>query len=118
MRRTRIRSVSSKRAGVNRERRKLSERLSEERGPWCQVCGPCCTGRAEGMHEMVGRAQGGSLTDERNMLLACNSCNVYIEDFPVIARENGWKCPKWESTVGVGGLVPSWSWRMRHGRAA
>lgn len=117
MRRTRIRQVSKRRAAVNRDRRELSKRLHDERGPWCQVRGPDCTGLAEGLHELVGRAQGGSLVDERNLLLACNRDNTFIEDRPAVARENGWKCPRWDAEPGVGGLVPSGSWQARNGGA-
>lgn len=117
MKRTRIASVSAKRARVNRARRKVSERLYEERGPFCELRTAVCTVSAEACHELVGRAQGGSLTDERNLVLACNRCNGHVEDEPSTAREAGWKCPRAEATVGVGGLVPSYSWRIRHGRA-
>lgn len=116
MKRTSIRQQSAKRAREQRERRKVGERLIQERGPFCELRTPVCTVAAEQMHELVGRAQGGSLVDERGIVLSCSACNTYVEDHPVEAREQGWKCPRWESTTGVGGLVPSLSWRLRHGR--
>lgn len=114
---SRLRPVSAKRARVNRARKQLSGRLMAARGPACELRTPACTGRAEQMHEYVGRAQGGSLVDARGIALCCSRCNTYVEDHPTEARENGWKCPRYEATVGVEGLVPSYSWRLRHGGA-
>lgn len=113
-----MRSVSAKRAKVNRQRRKLGERLHDERGPWCELRTPVCTGLAEQMHEYVGRAQGGSLVDERGIALTCSACNTWVEDNPWEARERGLKCSRWDATVGVGGLVPSFSWRQRNGEGS
>ena len=113
---TRLRAVSAKRRKVMRSRQEISKRLWDERGPWCQMSTPVCTGLAQGLHEIVGRAQGGSEVDDRNLLLAANSCNTWAEDNPARAREMGLKCPRWAAVDGDGGLVPSDEWLRVHGR--
>jgi hypothetical protein len=99
----RIRPQSAKRRKVNKVRRELANDLLDEP---CRIRGPVCTGWAEHFHELVGRAQGGSLTDERNLVPSCDSCNGWIEDNPAVAERNGWKVRSWDAVKGDRGLVP------------
>ena len=91
MKRTPIRAVSKKRQAVNRQRRVLMDHLRETQD-WCSICGE--TGRELNGHELLGRAQGGSVLDLDNIILACNPCNVWVEDNPREAAEQGFKISK------------------------
>lgn len=73
----------------------------------CRIPSPVCTGRADAFHELVGRIQGGSKVDPRNLVPCANTCNTWIEDNPSVAQLKGWKVPAWQATVGHGGLVPA-----------
>lgn len=106
MKRTRLNSISAKRRNVIKERREVVKQMFEDRGPVCELQTPTCAGMADAAHELVGRAQGGSLVDVRNMLLACNPCNGWVEDNPRMARLLGLKVPRWESVDGIGGRIP------------
>lgn len=46
-----------------------------------------CRQRVEGLHERRKRSAGGSLTNPRNLIPACNRCNGWIEDQPRLARD-------------------------------
>lgn len=110
-RNTEIQKVSRrKKSGgyTARERRAIRTRLAE---PWqgtpCWLAIPgLCTGAGEHWHELVGRAQGGSEIDPRNVCWACDACNGGLE-----ARgdryEQGWKVRAHDTVRGDGGLVPA-----------
>lgn len=66
-----------------------------------------CTFYRQGWHELVGRAQGGSKTDPRNLAPACNACNGWCEDNPTVAYRNRWKVRQVDAVVGDRGLVPA-----------
>ena len=111
----RLRPMSAKRRKVNRARRRLTDdRLDEP----CRLRTEVCTGWAESWHELVGRAQGGSLVDLRNLVPACHRCNGWVEDNPGLAWSRGLKVRAFDSTEGEGGRVPAslspicavWAW--------
>lgn len=56
-----------------------------------------CTLMATGVHERKKRSQGGALTDEANLLSACNRCNTWVEDYPRLARILGLTVYSWEN---------------------
>ena len=117
-RRTRIRPQSAKRRREQKTRRQLASPYEIER---CAIDSPVCTGWAEAWHELVGRAQGGSITDPRNLVGCANACNGWVEDNPLEARSRGWKVPSHDAKAGKGGLVPkvlsplSLAYRMEEG---
>ena len=92
--RTRIKPISDKRRLANATRAAM---MLERFGPrefWrCQL-GPIiqtpCYGPVNG-HEVKSRAQGGSITDPDNIMLACNLHNDWAEDHPLRAKELGLK---------------------------
>lgn len=82
-----MRSISTKRAKLNRAR-KLVEQLLFDETPWCARCGR--TVEVHG-HELVGRGVGGDFTKPDVML--CNFCNTWCEDNKDEAIRVGWKKP-------------------------
>lgn len=92
LRRTPIAAVSKKRAKLNRERTEVLRPLREAQ-TWCARCGK--TGLELNGHELLGRAQGGSIVDPENIILLCNPCNVWCEDNPAEAVAQGWKRRRW-----------------------
>jgi len=58
--------------------------------PWCQIKWDShCNGRAEGLHEVLSRGRGGSITDKANGLAACHYCNGAVSDHPAEAEDRG-----------------------------
>jgi hypothetical protein len=102
-RRTRIAARSAKRRLVDAERADLAY---AHLGALCRIPSPVCARDAEHFHELVGRAQGGSLTDPRNLVPCADSCNAWIEDNPQEAYERGWKVRRSDAVQGDRGLVP------------
>lgn len=84
MKRTPIRQVSRKRALEQRERRKV---LTETFGrtPSCVRCGR----PADDAHEVLSRAQGGSITDPENIVPLCRSDHDWVTEHPIEARKEG-----------------------------
>ena len=96
MKRTPLRRQSSKKKAENAARRKLRADLVLQRGPYCEARTPECTGSAHDMHETILRSQGGSATDETNILLVCRSCHTYIHQHPAESYDQGWLRHGWE----------------------
>lgn len=48
-----------------------------------------CRTLAEGLHEILSRGRGGSITDEANVLAACHYCNGAVSDNPAQAEARG-----------------------------
>lgn len=46
----------------------------------------CSGSRIGGLHERRKRSAGGSLTNRQNLIPACNSCNQWVENYPLEAR--------------------------------
>lgn len=98
---SRLRSVSVKRAAVNRGTRAgLNAALKDTVTP-CAVRFDGCTGRATSWHERRKRSAGGSIVDPANLVAACIHCNDAIEDHPTQARAAGWVAregdPDWDA---------------------
>lgn len=85
------RRTSAKRRRTNLVRAALAH---EYLGALCRIRSEVCTRDAENFHELVGRAQGGSLVDRRNLVPACQRCNGWIEDNPKMAVLSRWKVPR------------------------
>jgi hypothetical protein len=50
-----------------------------------------CHRVATTLHELLGRAQGGSITDRDNIRRSCIPHNTWAEDNPTEAESIGWK---------------------------
>jgi hypothetical protein len=90
MKRTRIRPRSDKRHAENVVRREVMMRV-RARDVDCQAKGILpdrCFGPLNG-HELRKAGQGGSRTDEDNILLLCDFHNGWIEDSPISAWWEG-----------------------------
>ncbi len=48
-----------------------------------------CTGRAEHVHHILLRSQGGS-DDPANLLAVCHRCHRWIHDYPERSYREGW----------------------------
>jgi hypothetical protein len=93
-RRTRLKARSAKTAKIYRDKRVplvqdilAVRRLCEIR--WDENCGV----RSEGLHEILSRGRGGSITDEPNVLAACHYCNGAVSDNPAEAEARGFLLP-------------------------
>lgn len=100
-----MRHRSKKKEAEYRERRKLVERLLEER-PLCEACpvfaehdGLVSYSRNASMdlHELIRRSQGGSILDENNIIVVCRSCHTRIGNYPQLAFDLGLAKHGWES---------------------
>lgn len=125
MRRTRIRSKSAKAGRADAAARSARRRVIEDAEGACQVrpvliaalrddWDPLayddavevekalrrCTFQAQGVHERRKRSSGGSLSTPANLMAACNRCNDWVEDRPLIAHRLGLVVrpgdPEWE----------------------
>jgi len=86
----RVNPVSAKRREENAERRKVVERMVQQRGPICQAQVPdICFNLAVDAHEVLPRGRGGSITDPKNILLVCRRCHEWIGANPREATERG-----------------------------
>lgn len=103
-RRCGLRRTSPRRDADQDVRRRLSAGYEHAA---CRLLTPVCTGRAEAFHELVGRAQTGSIVDPRNLTPACNRCNSWCEDNPADAYVLGIKVRSHDAAPGERGLVPA-----------
>ena len=95
-RRTPLRSVSPKRAKVQRQRRtmvreELARRELCEAGVTIRFGGhrSLCAGLAVDLHEPLTRARGGSILDPANTVAVCRSCHDWIHAHPAAAASIG-----------------------------
>lgn len=86
--RYRIQPYSKKRKQVNILYDAQSRKYRKDH-PKCAINSPVCTGRTQGVNHKKGR--GRHLLDETTWEPACNPCNVYCEDHPQWAIDNGHK---------------------------
>ena len=93
-----MRTVSPKRARMNRIRRQLLDPLIAEGAP-CEAGLEGCARRATDGHEVKTRARGGSITDMTNIEMVCRSCHLHI------TRTSG--VNEWAARHGH--VVPSWA---------
>lgn len=87
VKRSPIRPVSKKRAALNRVRTAIRKRYI---GSPCEARLEGCYGQGTDLHEVLSRAQGGSLIDETGMRWLCRSCHDYITTHPAWSYEHGW----------------------------
>ena len=106
MKRTPIKKRSSKMASkYENERIPLVKKLLSER-PYCEACpifaeydGVITYIRRPSIdvHELVRRSQGGSITEESNLMCVCRSCHRRIGENPGLAFELGLSRHSWEN---------------------
>lgn len=95
-RHVRPRKVSPRKRRADRELSILRRQLIVERGDICQVqISPHCRHRAEGTHHLKKRSALGK-HDRENLLLSCDPCNSFVEDYPKTARAAGLVIKSWE----------------------
>lgn len=87
-----IASKSDKRKQLDKEYRKLVKEMLKENNV-CEIKAPGCTGKAQGLHHIQKRTTK-NLLDRNNLLRACNSCNLWIEEHPLEAIEKGFSKSK------------------------
>ena len=95
---TPINRESAKRKIVNRERRKIVQKLREQT-PGCQFPHwkhPIkCFGELE-PHEPKTRGRGGSIVNEHNILLLCHNSHQWVTTHPIEANQLGLVKNSWE----------------------
>lgn len=99
-----MRRRSPKQEALYRERRPFVERILGER-PWCEAC-PVFAGHdgkrvyarrpSQDVHELVRRSQGGSITDDSNVLAVCRPCHERIGRHPGLAFDLGLARHGWD----------------------
>lgn len=95
---------SKKRESEYVERRKLVERMLNER-KYCEAC-PVFAKHDQvvayirrgsvDIHELVRRSQGGSILDESNCIAVCRECHIRIGNHPQLAFDLGLAKHGWE----------------------
>jgi 5-methylcytosine-specific restriction endonuclease McrA len=75
MKRSRLKPVGKKRAGVLRKEQALKQELASKGGGLCQLCGHPPDFRGLSKHEIVFRSHGGDPTDITNVQLICGKCH-------------------------------------------
>ena len=93
--RTPLKAASAKRQRENQTRAKVigAIKATQIEHAGCVYCVRCRQTDESVIHghELRSRAQGGSITDPGNIVLLCNNCNEWCEDFPIEAAAAGWK---------------------------
>lgn len=88
---------SAKRVKEDRERSKvvagIRERVGDDVCELAPIIGTPCFGPIHG-HELLPRGRGGSITDEKNIMMACNG-------------HNGWASTHTKEAEALGILLPS-----------
>lgn len=84
-----IKPFSDKRAKVNREYSKSSRPVWKDKP--CGIKSKDCTGAAQGIHHLAGKATIELLLDVDNWIPACNKCNLWCETHHAEAAEKGFK---------------------------
>ncbi len=117
MKRSRIRSVSAKRAAIADERRAFVRRILSER-PQCEARNflrPIvstltgvdqdrvvaalrgCTWRSTECHELLSRARGGSIVDDSLACALCHTCHRWVTTEPRLATMAGLQRSRWSA---------------------
>jgi hypothetical protein len=97
-RRTPIRRVSAKRQAENRERRAMKERRWPN-GERPRCARPGCPRLADDLHEILTRARGGSITDEKNTVPLCRQDNDELTLEPAWGYEAGLLRHSWDGAA-------------------
>lgn len=84
-----IKPFSDNRAKINREYSAKSRPVWK--GKDCGIKSKDCTGKAQGIHHLAGKATIELLLDENNWVPACNACNLWCETHHADAVEKGFK---------------------------
>lgn len=92
-----IRNRSLKRTELQKEYVKVVQGLLSENKN-CQINAPGCTKFANGLHHIVKRAEK-NLCELNNLIRACNSCNLYLEENDKWARDNGFVKSKFDINI-------------------
>lgn len=92
-----IANMSKKRSDLQKEYRKLVDRMLKENNK-CEVKSPICTGKAQGLNHKQKRTEK-NLCDESNVERCCNACNLFIEENPDWAQENGHQISRFKNRV-------------------
>jgi hypothetical protein len=121
LRKTRLRPRSAKREALAPERRAFVERILSER-PYCEgpahlrrlmrmeglsdtdraavvvVLNDCgIHRRSTEVHEVLSRARGGSIVDEKNVLALCHDCHAWVTTHPRLATMAGLLKSRWQT---------------------
>lgn len=92
-----IKKVSDKRKEENKTYKK-QVKSAVKKDPRCKIKSPVCTGKAQGLHHLQKRSPK-NLTNPKNQVSACNACNLYIEENPIWARNNGFTISRFKKTT-------------------
>ncbi len=98
-----IRSVSKKRARLNRQRAQATK-AAREVDNTCHIKSPVCTGYFDAFHEVIKCSANGAIVPGSEkakaqgqvFIRSCNPCNGYIEDNVAWAKENGYAKSRFE----------------------
>jgi 5-methylcytosine-specific restriction endonuclease McrA len=98
LRRTPFKRGGRKRLIANRIRAQVVRQLRADQDH-CSRCGR--TDFWLDAHELLSRAQGGSITDPANIILLCRPCHSWVTENPREAAEQGWAVSrKWPQDGG------------------
>lgn len=106
-----MRSVSKKRAKLNRLRRQIfSPRLAA--GTPCELQLPECAGRAADLHEVKTRGRLGSIIDPNNVVFLCRPCHEVVT---ANSGKEGWAIRHgWVASSSATFVDLDTAWEMRH----
>jgi 5-methylcytosine-specific restriction endonuclease McrA len=99
-----MRHRSKKKEAEYELRRPLVARLLQKR-PLCEACPIFAKhddvavyrrNQAQDVHELVRRSQGGSILDEKNLIVVCRPCHQRIGNYPQLAFDLGLAKHGWE----------------------
>ena len=93
-----MRTVSKKRAKLNRERKELRDPLV---GLPCEAAFDGCGGIGTDWNEVKTRARGGSIVDPGNRTWMCRPCHRFITEHPEWALHHGWVVSSWATPVDI-----------------
>lgn len=82
--------IAKKSAKQKTTERALKKLFIEEfaKDPRCKIQSPDCTHQAEGWHHLAKKSPSNVLV-KRNLKMACNACNTYIESHTSWAESHG-----------------------------
>ncbi len=67
--------------------------MKKELGDECLIKSPVCIRRPAYPHHIRGRI-GKNYTNKKELIPACNPCNLWVEEHPAIAEKLGFKKSK------------------------
>lgn len=87
-----INKKSEKRKEEDKEYKKIVKEMLKA-SDRCEIKEEGCTGKAQGLHHKVKRGKF-TLKDKKNLMRACNSCNLWVELHPMEAIDKGYSISK------------------------